>query len=82
MDMEEFRALVKSGATEIEFEGVPVRLCRGEDLRPGDTYIAGRNTGPHLLTVREVYEDWGYATNVENKYPFDLRHCIKVEVLV
>jgi hypothetical protein len=82
MDMEEFRALVKGGATEIEFEGVPVRLCRGERLHPGDTYMAGFNTGPHLLTVREVYEDQGFATNVENKYPFNLINCIKVEVLV
>jgi hypothetical protein len=82
MDMIEFRSLVRSGVPEIEFEGVPVRLCRGETLRPGDTYMAGRNTGPHLLTVREVYEDRGFATNVENKYPFDLINCIKVEVLV
>jgi hypothetical protein len=82
MDMDEFRSLLRTGASEIEFEGMPVRLCRGEPLAPGDTYLAGRNTGPHLLTVREVYEDQGFATNVENAYPFDLRHCIKVELLV
>ena len=38
--------------------------------------------GGGSLTVREVYEDQGFATNVENAYPFDLRHCIKVELLV
>ncbi len=69
MDMDQFRSLVRSAASEIEFEGVSVRLQRAQELSPGDTYMAGRNTGPHLLTVREVDYRLGCVFSTENAYP-------------
>lgn len=57
------------------------------DLRPGDTYVAERNSGPKLLTVREVRKTLGehdeYAGAVfavEPAYPFDLWECVKVAI--
>ena len=39
----------------IEVDGVRFRMTSDwTTLRPGDTYVAGRNRGLELLTVREV----------------------------
>lgn len=70
---------------EIEFEGVAIRyLGDWMDLAPGDTYMAERNNGPQLLTVRYVdYENIGCVFPVEReKYPYDLYECVKVKVLL
>lgn len=72
----------------IEFEGMWLRY-EGEWqlLKPGDTYVAERNAGPKLLTVREVRETLGneqqYAGAVfavEPAYAYDLYECVKVTI--
>ena len=47
-----------------------------EEIKPGDTYMAQRNTGPHLLTCRKIVD--GYIVPTENAYFFDLSECVKV----
>ena len=74
---------------KIDFEGLTIRYI-GEwtELKPGDSYMAERNTGPKLLTVKEVKETLGggkYAGAVypmENEYPYDLPECVKVEIVL
>lgn len=80
--MTEFKTLVRSGVDTIDFEGVPVRILRGQLIEPGDTYMAGRNTGPHLLTAKVVDTDNWWILPVEPAYPFDLHQCVKVEILI
>ncbi|WP_336670688.1 hypothetical protein [Tsukamurella sp. USMM236] len=59
------------------FEGVPfVRLDRVVEV--GDTYLAARNTGPHLLTATRICN--GYVLNAEGKYPFDTWECHPIEL--
>lgn len=59
--------------------GVFFRVVGGE-LQPGDHYICGRNTGPHLRVVKSIHPDgWVHATDVTT-YPFDTWECVKVEV--
>jgi hypothetical protein len=72
----------------IEFEGVTVRYAgEWQDLQPGDSYMAERNQGPQLLTVRKVEEtlgdrnQWrGAVFSVEPAYAYDLGECVKVEI--
>lgn len=59
------------------------------DMKPGDKYVAGRNTGPHLLTVKQVYDEaaakavggiyfnW-IVPEEEATYSFDFNECIPV----
>lgn len=71
----------------VEFEGLEVfpvlnskgKVITGENLNPGDTYIAERNGPPVLLTV-----DW---INFQERcvhpkgiaYPFNFGECVKVK---
>lgn len=61
--------------SSFEFEGTTL-LLSDEPIRVGDTYIAGRNTGPHLLTCRSVHET--FICSVENAYAFDTCECRKI----
>lgn len=67
----------------IDFEGVPVRKAEDQDLAPGDSYLAMRNTGPHLLTVSKVVREdnlvSGFVLAQEPAYPFDLPECVKID---
>lgn len=74
----------------VEFEGVMLEYV-GEwrKLVPGDTYVAERNQGPRLLTVRVVKpflgvenEFSGAVFPVENAYPYDLDECVKVNIVI
>lgn len=47
-----------------------------DPIQPGDTYVAGRNTGPHLLTCQSIGD--GFIVPVEAAYCFDLHECRKV----
>lgn len=75
---------------EVEFEGMKLRyLGEWRDLKPGDIYVAERNSGPKLLTVREVKETFGDENQwvgavfpVEVAYPYDLSECVKVEIIL
>ena len=72
----------------VEFEGLTLEYAgEWQDLQPGDSYVAQRNTGPHLLTVAFVKEtlgdqdQWaGAVYPVESAYPFDLHECVKVNI--
>lgn len=81
---EKMREVMEAG----EFEGVKFKILTQiaedgkeylKDLEPGDTYLAARNTGPHLLTVKEVA--MGAAFPVETAYPFDLNECVPIELI-
>ena len=84
--MREYRTIraLRAGET-IDFEGVGFRATADQDLVPGDTYIAERNTGPQLLTVhKHVVEDnlvCGFVIPVESAYPYDRGECVKVEMV-
>jgi hypothetical protein len=72
------RVRVWSLPTEFEFEGCTIVLDdEPSPFEPGDLYLAGRNTGPHLLTVRQE-DDRGWVVPVENVYCFDTYECRKV----
>lgn len=64
----------------VEVEGVGFKQLAGE-LRPGYWYVAERNTGPHLLTVKEIHEfPWGRVVYPEEPaYPFNIGECVRVE---
>lgn len=75
-------AALRAGET-IDFEGVPVRKAADQDLAPGDSYLAMRNTGPHLLTVSKVVSEenlvGGFVCAKEPAYAFDIPECVKIE---
>lgn len=68
----------------IDFEGVKIRQAKGR-LKPGDTYIAERNTGPKFLTVKEIkMTNHGlpdFVVPFENEYCFDYWECCKIEIV-
>lgn len=45
-------------------------------IAPGDKYLAERNTGPKVLTCKEVKD--GYVVPVEQAYCFDLWECVVI----
>ena len=57
------------------FEGATI-LLSDAPIQPGDLYIAGRNTGPHILTCLAVGD--GYIHAVEAAYSFDSCECRKI----
>jgi len=79
--------MLREGQT-IDFEGVSLVMEEGE-LCVGDTYIAERSTGPHLLTVKKLvmmdpqYRDnvIDFVVSVENAYFFNAHECVKVRML-
>lgn len=65
------RPTLKERAAELGFE------VSDDPIQPGDTYLAERNTGPHLLTCESVNErNWIKA--VEMAYSYDTWECIKI----
>lgn len=67
----------------VEVEGVPFRVVApGRELKPGDTYVAERNTGPVLLTVERIGRKLGCIIARERlAYPYDIGECYKVELV-
>jgi hypothetical protein len=59
----------------IDLGGIPLKMDTGE-LQVGDLYVAERNTGPHLLTVKGFGEDCVFATTPV--YAFNTGECVKV----
>jgi hypothetical protein len=51
-----------------------------EEIRPGDSYCAERNTGLKLLTCKEHNHTQGFITPTENAYCYDTHECIKVKL--
>jgi hypothetical protein len=62
----------------VVLEGLVFVKDEGE-LQPGDLYIAERNTGPHLLTVKRVEIGAVFPTTPD--YPFDIDECVKVQLV-
>ena len=48
-----------------------------EEIKPGDLYLAERNTGPQLLTCREVKDN--YIIPVEMAYCYDVWECMRIK---
>jgi len=76
-----FNALLKG--EEINFEGVKLKMDGDGKVRQGDLYVAERNTGPKLLTAREiVMSECGccisYIIPTSSDYCFDGTECVKV----
>jgi len=71
----------------VNFEGVGLVIDAGE-LRVGDTYIAERNNGPKLLTVKKLAMTQtpsegpaiDYVVPKEVAYCFDVSECVKVKL--
>lgn len=61
-----------------EFEGVSFSWQDGTQIKPGDSYLAERNTGVKLLTCKQHNRNYGYLISEENAYPYDTRECVKV----
>lgn len=62
---------------EVLFEGCIVRFkpASGEEINPGDLYLAERNTGVKLLTCQRHNLDAGCVFPVENAYVYDTCEC-------
>ena len=60
----------------VEIEGLQFRLS-DDEIKPGNLYVAERNTGPVLLECRKVDEENGYIVPISG-YPFDIWECRKV----
>lgn len=68
-------------AGQINFEGAQlVYVGEWDALAVGDTYLAERNTGPKLLTVKRVDQAGGFVVPREPAYCYDLSEVVKVEV--
>lgn len=61
-----------------QFEGLTLTMS-DEEIKAGDTYVAGRNTGPHLFTAREIGN--GCIFPCELGYAFDIYECRKVDAI-
>lgn len=58
---------------------VAYRNIRGDQLVPGDMYIARRNTGWHLAKCKYVHEDgWVVPDPPCSIYSYDCHECAKV----
>lgn len=50
-----------------------------EPIKPGDLYLAGRNTGIKFLTCKYIHPDqWIVATTFPKAYSYDTWECRKV----
>ncbi len=58
-------------------EELGVKIVK-EEIQPGDLYLAGRNTGIHLLTCCENNKDKSWIVPVEGNYCYDTWECRKV----
>ena len=61
----------------VSIEDLQLRMTEGE-IKPGDVYVAERNTGPKLLTAREIGIGCIHPYDA-NSYSFDIWECVKVE---
>ena len=61
----------------VDVGGIQVKMDEG-DIKPGDMYVAERNSGPKFLTALEVDNELGCIFPASNDYPFDIGECVKV----
>jgi len=62
---------------ELDLEGAKITVDYSQEIKPGDTYIAQRNTGLKLLTCEYVHSNHWIAPK-ENAYAYDTWECGKV----
>ncbi len=67
---------LRQGKT-IDIQGIKLQMDDGE-IRPGDLYVAERNTGPHLLTAKKINLEIGCIFPTDDAYPYNLHECVKV----
>lgn len=48
------------------------------EIKPGDLYLAGRNTEPHILTCKNVDPRGWIIPQEKYQYSFDLHECVKI----
>ncbi|GIU69039.1 MAG: hypothetical protein KatS3mg002_0275 [Candidatus Woesearchaeota archaeon] len=60
----------------VDLNGLKVIQDEGP-LQPGDIYVAERNTGPKLLTVKNV--DNGIVIPTTPDYCYNIWECVKVK---
>jgi hypothetical protein len=79
-------ARLKAALAVGEFEGLRFTVL-DRPVQVGDTYLAARNTGPHVLTARKVVPyptpengltHGGWVVAQEPAYSFDLGECVPV----
>lgn len=76
--MREYKILrVLEAGEVVEIEGIRFRKDEGP-IKPGDLYIAERNTGPKLLTCERVNDEGGWIQPTTTDYSFDIHECVKV----
>ncbi len=84
------RSLINPEDNTIEFEGVMFQAFPDDEIQPGDTYLAARNTGVQLLTCRENVprpteenglKHGGWIHAVEMVYSYNTHECVKVEMI-
>ncbi len=70
----------------VSIGGVLVRMVEGE-IKPGDRYVAERNTGPQLLTAKRIVGQGegpgGFGNWIdpeESAYNYDIWECVKVRM--
>jgi hypothetical protein len=74
---------VSEALTSGLIEGVPFKVTGpGEDIQPGDTYIAERNEGLKLLTCKHNNVKDYWIEPVENAYSYDTGECFRIELVV
>lgn len=62
----------------VDLNGIKVVQDEGP-LKPGDVYVAERNTGPKLLTVRSINYKYGTVIPTTPDYCYNLWECVKVK---
>lgn len=80
--LEDYESTANLLGVQLDFDAV---------IAPGDMYLAGRNTGIHLLKCHSVKMrscgcetpnmfcvDWVYADPPESAYPYDGYECVKI----
>ena len=76
--MRPYATLKKLRSGEIvDLEGIHFKMDDGE-ITAGDLYIAERNSGPKLLTAKDVDTDSRCIFPTCTAYAFDLHECVKV----
>jgi len=61
-----------------EIRAADYGLCAvNEAIKPGDLYLAKKNTGPHLLTCRENNGSF-IVPEEKNVYWFNVCDCVKI----
>lgn len=88
--MREYRALkaLREGKA-VSIKGVLFKATEEEEIKPGDIYIAERNTGPRLLTAKRIVGPGegpdGFGGWIDAKefpaYNYDIWECVRVRRL-